>query len=180
MRACHLTLSLRTISRRYSISGHFQFFMNYFLIHAIFVKVCQVGRNRSYPVEKQQSIEEEISSMLKNARYGKQNNLRNFNDHSTEKLPQTYTNISSSYHHGNTLTDFPQTSLNQSQALKQFVPRSNTEPVKNCTKLDKQLLDKIVQKVATVLLSKQTEGETIECQEGDGSMTSKVWNKGGE
>jgi hypothetical protein len=132
----------------------------------------------------QKSIEDEISKMLDNARYGKRNEItRNLNEYTTEnqhQMPQS-PNVLLSYHHDNTRTDQSQASLchrhdntksDQSQASRQFVPRSNTEPVKNCTKLDKELLDKIVQKVATELLSRSG-------RETDGRETNKHWNKGG-
>ena len=136
--------------------------------------------------------------MLDNARYGKQNEIsRNFNDYSTEKQRQMNPestdleslNASSSYHHDNTQTDQSQASLwrhhdgtepERSHASRQFVPRCNTEPVKNCTKLDKQLLDKIVQKVATELLSRSTPEDGIMKLEGNETETNKYWNKGGK
>lgn len=52
-----------------------------------------------------------------------------------------------------------------------FVPRCEKEPVKNCTQLDKKLLEKIIQKVATELLCRSTSTNQ--------SGNVIVWNKGG-
>ena len=148
-------------------------------------QVCQIGKKRRYGQEGQKSTEEEISRMLDNARYGKQNEIRNLNDHPTENQGQNQT-VSPSHHHDNPRTDESKASLCEStksekaHVSKQFVPRSNTEPVKNCTKLDKQLLDEIVRKVATELLSRTTlEETTVDCKAESDQVVNKEWNKGG-
>ena len=148
-------------------------------------QVCQIGKKRRYGPEGQKSTEKEISRMLDNARYGKQNETRNLNDDPTEDQGQGQT-VSPSHHHDNQRTDESQESLCEStksekaHVSKQFVPRSNTEPVKNCTKLDKQLLDEIVRKVATELLSRTTLKEaTVDCKAESDQVVNKEWNKGG-
>ena len=67
--------------------------------------------------------------------------------------------------------------LGSPQASKYFVPRSNKEPVKNCTQLEKELLENIVQRVASELLSRSRDERVIHTREKDGI---KVWNKGGK
>ena len=61
--------------------------------------------------------------------------------------------------------------------LKCFVPRSDKELVKNCTQLDKKLIENIVQSVATELLSRPGDERNVELSEKNGV---KMWNKGGK
>ena len=121
--------------------------------------------------------------MLDNAKYGKQN-------HTTEKDDQRYIEslmVLPSHHDDNIQTNQSQASSlcqskqsDQTQVARQFVPRSNTEPVKNCTKLDKQLLDEIVKKVATELLSRTTlEEATLDNKADSDRVKNTNWNKGG-
>lgn len=128
--------------------------------------------------------------MLDNARYGKQNETRDLNDHTPEKQNERHIEslmVLPSHHHDNTQTDQSQASSlcdgkqsEQTNVARQFVPRSNIEPVKNCTKLDKQLLDEIVKKVATELLSRVAQEEaTVESKADSDRVTNKYWNKGG-
>ena len=128
--------------------------------------------------------------MLDNARYGKQNETRDLNNHTTEKEDQRYIEslmVLPSHHHDNIQTNQSQASSlcqskqsDQTQVARQFVPRNNTEPVKNCTKLDKQLLDEIVKKVATELLSRTTlEEATLDNKADSDRVTNTNWNKGG-
>ena len=154
-------------------------------------RVCQIGRSQKCGKTKQSSVEEEISRLLDNARYKEQNELRN-DCKTTAKMRegQESTNLESliavpSYHHDSTQTNQSQpsschhhgsTKPDQPHLPRQFVPRSNTEPVRNCTKLGKGLLDQIVNKVATELLSRPAEKqETIENER----ETNKHWRKGG-
>ena len=154
-------------------------------------RVCQIGRSQKYAKEKQNSIEE-ISKMLDNARYKEQNEIRN-DCKTTAKKCEGHVestdleslNAVSSYHHNNAQTGQSQASSchhhgstkpEQPHVTKQFVPRSNTEPVRNCTKLGKGLLDEIVQKVAMELLSRPAKKQEIIEDERE---ANKHWRRGG-
>ena len=137
-------------------------------------QVCQIGRNQNCP--KQNSVEGEISKMLHNSRYKEQNDIGEL-----ESL-----NSLSSYHHDNTQTDQPQapsyhdastTPAQSSHVPRQFVPRSDTEPVRNCTKLARELLDEIVRKVAMELLSRPAQKQEMMEDEKE---AGKRWRKGGK
>ena len=137
------------------------------------IQVCHIGKTRTYPKEDEISIKDEILNMLRNSRHGNLSETRSTHDFTAEKHCQTHAgkvHASSSCHHDNTEID-------QSRE-RQFIPRSNTEPVRNCTKIDQKVLDEIVHKVVSELLSR-SQGEEFEKCKNECREASKNWNMGG-
>ena len=151
---------------------------NQFSLNPMFYQVCQIGQVKRNLRTEVDVIEQDITKMLQNTRYcvmkkeGKTIDIEKEYTIKSESQEPHGKDCESCYddEHETRTENYPQA------GLKCFVPRPDKEIVKNCTQLDKKLIENIIQKVAAELLSRPGDERNVELREQNGV---KMWNKGG-
>lgn len=142
------------------------YFLDVFSDIIFFSQTCHIARKRTYSETDHNNIDIRIQRLLES-----KNCRLSLEDGSTESDSQ-HSVISSELGHSQGGTDHG----------GQFLPREAKEKVRNCTQVDKDVRETIVNKVVATLLSSENR---LDMDVNEDSLTSKgfnitEWNVGGE
>lgn len=155
------------------------------LLIMLYTQVCLIGKSRTYSAEKIKQITDDIAQMLLTSRYcGHDKDTVHVSaqavsdERSRPRSSSHEIEISLTNHRREEEED--NTRANQS-STRVFTPRRTEETVKNCTQVDKGILEEIIKTVAAELLSRGEACNTLSLNDGvHRHEKKKTWNKGGK
>ncbi|XP_038054849.1 probable tRNA (uracil-O(2)-)-methyltransferase [Patiria miniata] len=140
-------------------------------------RICQIGSHRTYTPEWSEAIHQEITDYIASRHScNSENNTENaVNAASTLtcQIPNTHSSCGDQTH---VLESNTKSSVPSAQWAPHFHPREKMEPVRNCAKVDYDLRQMIVNKVACSIL---TDAGVDFADSVRGKKEKKLWRKGG-